>query len=192
MPAQMEPWNSLEMAKLVVGVLTPLSVVGLGWYVSRSLKRFELLQWTNQKLIEKRLAVYAEVGPIINQLFCFYMWVGRWKEISPPDVLRLKRELDERMYVYEHLFDKDVYYAFREFMGTLFDTFQGAGVDAKIKSLVKGPDGDRTNHTTYTWQTDWESKFAEPSEAASLHEVEVRHAALVSALSRSFGVRHDS
>jgi hypothetical protein len=30
-----EPWNSLEVAKLAVGLATPLAVAGLGWFVSR-------------------------------------------------------------------------------------------------------------------------------------------------------------
>lgn len=192
MPLAAETWTSLEAAKLAVGVLTPLSVAGLGWYISRSLKRLELLQWTNQKLIEKRIAIYDDVGPKINQLFCFYMWVGNWKDISPPEVLQIKRELDHRMYVYEHLFDRDVYFAFREFMGTLFDTFQGVGMDAKIKSRVKGPDGDRTSHGTCTWVSEWDRKFSDPAKAASLHEVEVSHAALIKAFARSIGVKDDS
>jgi hypothetical protein len=31
------PWNSLEIIKLFVGVLTPLIVAILGWFISRRL-----------------------------------------------------------------------------------------------------------------------------------------------------------
>ena len=52
MPPPSDPWNSLEIAKLVIAFLTPLSVALFGWFVSRRLKKLELAQWSNQKLIE--------------------------------------------------------------------------------------------------------------------------------------------
>jgi len=55
---QASPWNSLEIVKLVVATLTPIAVALLGLYLTRLAKRFEHLQWRNQRLIEKRIAVY--------------------------------------------------------------------------------------------------------------------------------------
>ncbi len=46
-PISSDPWNSLELAKVVVGILTPLSVVLLGWMISRNLKRLDLVNWRN-------------------------------------------------------------------------------------------------------------------------------------------------
>lgn len=89
------PWNSLEIVKLAAEVLTPVSVAAFGWLVSHRLKQLELVQWTNQKLIEKRLALYDTIAPLLNRLLCFYTWVGPWKDISPDDVIRAKRELDQ-------------------------------------------------------------------------------------------------
>lgn len=189
MAADAGVWNSLEAVKLVVGVLTPISVAGFGWFISRRLKRFELLQWSNQKLIEKRIAVYDLVGPQINKLYCFFMWVGTWKETSPVEVLQIKRDLDRTMHVYGHLFDHSVFSAYREFIDTLFDTFQGVGADAKIRSFLSSLDGDRTNHCAYEWQPAWEEKFASPERAPSLHEIETRHTTLLKAFAQSMGVR---
>ena len=45
----MESWPTLEIAKLAVGVLTPLSVALLGWLFSRQLKRLDPSNWSNQK-----------------------------------------------------------------------------------------------------------------------------------------------
>ena len=119
------PWNSLEIVKLVLGVLTPLSVACLGWLVARRLKRLELVQWTNQRLIEKRLALYDAVAPQLNALLCFYTWIGYWKDISPDDVIRAKRDLDRTFHIYRYLFDDDVYDAYHTYIHALFDVHTG-------------------------------------------------------------------
>ena len=67
------------------------------------------MQWTNQRLIEKRLTLYDTVAPQLNALLCFYTWIGYWKDISPDDVIRAKRELDRTFHIYRYLFDDDVY-----------------------------------------------------------------------------------
>ncbi|HHX4057055.1 MULTISPECIES: hypothetical protein [Burkholderia] len=154
------PWNSLEIVKLVLGVLTPLSVACLGWLVARRLKRLELVQWTNQRLIEKRLALYDAVAPQLNALLCFYTWIGYWKDISPDDVIRAKRELDRTFHIYRYLFDDDVYDAYHTYIHALFDVHTGPGRDARIRSLIQAPDGDRSVHGAYEWKPAWSDRFA--------------------------------
>jgi hypothetical protein len=56
------PWNSLEVTKLVVQALTPIAMAILGIYLSRLAKKFEHLQWRNQRLIEKRIARYTTIS----------------------------------------------------------------------------------------------------------------------------------
>jgi hypothetical protein len=93
------------------------------------------------------------------------------------------------MYVYGHLFDGNLLRSYREFMHTLFETFQGAGEDAKIRSLVRGPDGDRSSHTSPPWNAEWVTRFATAARAASLDEVRQRYDALIREFSASWGVR---
>lgn len=181
-------WNSLEVVKLVVGILTPISVAAFGWFISRRLKRFELSQWSNQKLIEKRIVVYDVVGPQINRLYCFFMWFGTWKETSPVEVLQFKRDMDRTVYVYGHLFEHDVLSAYGEFSDALFDTFQGVGADAKIRTHLSSVDGDRTSHCSYVWQPGWEDKFAPPERATNFLEIQKVHKELLDSFARSMGV----
>ncbi|HEY0348815.1 MAG TPA: hypothetical protein VGC60_11755 [Pyrinomonadaceae bacterium] len=65
-------WNSLEIVKLLVSGLTPIVVLIIGIWISRSLKRLEFLQWTNQKITEKRIAVFEELAPLLNDLLCYF------------------------------------------------------------------------------------------------------------------------
>jgi hypothetical protein len=184
------PWNWLELVKLAVGIMTPLSVAAFGWFISRRLKRFELLQWSNQKLIEKRIAIYDQVGPALNQLYCFYAWVGNWKETTPAEVLRLKRDLDQKMYVYGHLFDGDLASQLSRVYAHPFSRlFRVLAKMPRSDRWCAGPDGDRSNHTSHPWHAEWEDRFATSARAASLEEVQQRYDALIREFSESWGVR---
>ena len=184
----MGSWPTLEIAKLVVGVLTPLSVALLGWLFSRQLKRLDLSNWSNQKLIEKRLAIYDEIAPRLNKLLCFFTWVGYWKTVSPADAVQAKRELDRTLNIYRHVFEHEVYDAYQDFIGALFETYTGAGQDARLRALIFGPDGDRRSDCGYTWDEAWTVSFTEPGRAAGKPEVRAKYEALMAALTRSLGV----
>lgn len=184
----MGPWPTLEIAKLVVGVLTPLSVALLGWLFSRQLKRLDLSNWTNQKLIEKRLAIYDDIAPRLNKLLCFFTWVGYWKTVSPADAVQAKRELDRTLNIYRHVFEREVYDAYQDFIEELFETYTGAGQDARLRALIFGPDGDRRSDCGYTWDEAWTVSFSEPGRVAGKPEVRARYKALMATLTRSLGV----
>jgi hypothetical protein len=187
MLASGDAWNSLEVAKLIAGILTPLSVALIGWFISRRLKRLELVQWSNQKLIEKRLAIYDIIAPMLNKLLCFYTWKGSWKNISPGDVIAAKRELDQAVNVYRYLFDAEVYEAYEKYMGLLFETYTGPGSDAKIRAYIKAPDGDRTIHCTYEWDSNWVLRFSDAN-IPSKEQVRLQYHKLMQALRDSLGV----
>ena len=70
-------WTSLEVAKLAVGVLTPLAVVGLGFFLARLTRRVEAVQWANQTVMTRRVELFTQVAPKLNQLLCFAIFVGR-------------------------------------------------------------------------------------------------------------------
>ena len=183
------PWNILEIAKLTVGVLTPMSVAVLAWFLNKRMKRLDLIQWSNQKLIEKRIAVYDSVAPQLNLLLCFFTWVGYWKEISPQNAIQAKRDLDKAFNIYRHLFDVGVYDAYQAYIHLLFETFVGPGHDARLRTVAKGGDGDRKKDGLYDWKDEWDHQFAKPDKIPSKTEVRVAYGDLMSALTRALGVQ---
>ena len=90
--------------KLLFQLLTPAAVAALGYYSTRVLKRFEHFQWRNQRLIEKRIAIYDSIAPDLNDLLCYFTYVGCWKELAPPDVVALKRSIDKKIYLAAPIF----------------------------------------------------------------------------------------
>ncbi len=145
-------WNSIEIIKIVIGVLTPLVLLFLGIWVNRIAKRVENTQWANQKLIEKRIAIYDELAPLVNDLYCYYRGVGNYKKITPADVIDIKRKLDKRVYVYASLFSSEFLDIYKEFINSYFIPFGGErGEDAKLRTSIEHPvGGDRREVSAFT------------------------------------------
>lgn len=143
-------WNSLEIAKLIISILTPIIIAFLAFRFNKIIKRLDKQQWINQKIVEKRVEIYDNIVPKLNDMLCFYCYVGNWKEISPMDIIRLKRELDKEINIYAPLFSNSLVDKYNEFIHLCFKSFTGWSHDAKIKSLY----GHRQKHNT-KWDDNW-------------------------------------
>jgi hypothetical protein len=158
--ADPSPWNSLEIAKLIVAALTPFAVVLLGVWVARLTRRVEASQWANQKLIEKRIKLLEEVLPQLNEVYCYFMWIGNWKELSPADIIQHKRELDKLFFANQPFFSGDALAAYREFTQVLFKTYAGPGVDAQLRTARESRNGSRMESYPGAWMPEWSEMFA--------------------------------
>ena len=153
------PWNSLEITKLVIQVLTPLALLFLGIWVNRIAHRIEAVQWTNQKVVEKRITIYDEMAPLLNDLYCYFRWVGNWKELTPKEIIEIKRNLDKEFYIYKPLFSPDFETRYDALMRHCFLVRSGQGLDAKLRTSIKSVNGDR-KEAFPAWDDSWDKLFA--------------------------------
>ncbi|MFO7933734.1 MAG: hypothetical protein R6U78_06605 [Bacteroidales bacterium] len=130
-------WKYLVIAALILAVLALIMMVVVALRFSRIIKGMKKKQWTNQKIVEKRMDIYDRMAPRLNDIYCFYCYVGKWKEITPPDILRIKRDLDKEMNIYSRLFSDDLSEQYRSFMLLCFVSKTGWEHDEKIKSLYE-------------------------------------------------------
>ena len=149
----------LEILKLAVQALTPLAVAFIGWKVSKRLKDIEQLQWGNRKLTEKRIQIYERVSPLLNRLFCYFTYVGDWQNHSPKSIIATKRELDHEMHVNKYLLTPEVFNAYTNFIGELFDTYTGVGRDARLKTFIDSRHGDRRRSPSFKWEQGYSDCF---------------------------------
>jgi hypothetical protein len=168
-------WTSLEVVKLVLAALIPIAVIGVGYIVSRATSRLESVQWANQTVIQRRLDIFQQVAPKLNRLLCFAVFVGSWKEITPADAIRLKRETDEIMYVDRVLFSPELFDAYLVFMRTVFELYGRTDDDAPLRVAISSPLGNRRNLDW--WDKSMEREFS-TSDIPSLDEVQAAHDAL--------------
>ena len=182
--ASTDVWNSLEIAKLLVGVLTPLAVVGMGFWINGRLKKLEHFQWANQKVIEQRLVIFKELSDPLNDLLCYFTYIGKWKEMTPPDVVALKRKLDKIAYVNAPLFPDQFLKCHNRFMAVCYDTHQGWGVDARLRTLTD----HRRQAAGHDWNAAWDEHFSDSERCPKHAEILDAYKTYVSYIASALGV----
>jgi hypothetical protein len=175
-------WTSLEVVKLIISLMTPLVLAGIGVYVHRITKKFEHAQWRGQKLIEKRLSVYDDLAPLFNDLLCYFTYVGGWRDQKPADIVALKRVIDKKIYLAAPLFSSEFFKVCIEFQRLCFDAYNGLGVDAQL----------RTGHLRRKecwkgiWSDEWNGFFSNDKSEATA--IEAAYVELMEVFSREIGV----
>ncbi len=186
-------WNGMEIATLAVSALTPLTVAALGYFVARTSRRIERVQWANQTVVSRRLEIFSQVAPWLNQLLCFATFVGGWKEIEPRQAIGLKRKIDETIYANRVLFSDALFTAYREFMYAMFAMYATTEADALLRAPVVSQWGSRRN--LRWWDESMNSLFSADADADSMASVD-RIQAAYERLSRQFRadlyVTHDA
>jgi hypothetical protein len=174
-----DKWSGVAVATLIVSALTPLAVVAIGVLVARSARRVEALQQANQTVVTRRVEVFGLVAGKLNQLLCFATFVGRWKEISATDALKLKRDVDELMYANRLLFSDALFAAYQKFMACLFAMYATVDGDALIKSPISSPLGDRRRQPS--WEHGMDASFVSVEGASTVAQAHEAYAGLTEA-----------
>jgi hypothetical protein len=179
------PWNSLEVVKVVIAVLTPLLILGLGLVVNRASKRLEDAQWGNRKLIERRLDIYDSMAPKLNDLFCFFSLKGNFREVSPPAAVKRKRELDKLFFVNRFLFGEQFSAAYFRFFDLCFEHDAAVATDARLRT---DPHKQKAEFGS-GWDDSWGPLFSPTAEWSSRTEVEGAYGELMRRFADELGVR---
>lgn len=178
-------WSSLEVVKILVAVLAPL-LAGLviGLFLRAVGTRVENAQWTSRKLIERRLDVYDEMAPKVNELYCFFMLKGDFRDTTPDDAIDLKRDLDKLFHTNRFLFGDEVRTAYASFMDAMFDVNIGVNSVAQPRSSALVQQAERGE----AWKPEWAKQFAPPNRASSRAEIQAVNDALLESFAREIEV----
>lgn len=144
----------VDHAKLGVDLLGPLVAAVFGIWVLRLTKRIEQNQWRNQKLIEKRILTWDQIGPDVNDIYCYCKRIGSWKELTPKDVIARKRTADKQVHLSRPYFSDKFFRAYINFTASSFAMFQGHGANAKIRTSLWEHRNARRD-----WENNWDELF---------------------------------
>lgn len=125
-PSSSPPW---WWAAAIAPVVTALFTI-LGAWIAIS---FDRRKAVNQELIKKRIEVFDDMAPKLNEILCFIMCLGDWRALTPPVVLQRKRELDRIFHVYRPLFSDAFVARYDALMARTFKTFGGPGSPARLR-----------------------------------------------------------
>ncbi|MET4726149.1 hypothetical protein ABIF63_010255 [Bradyrhizobium japonicum] len=147
-------WSWLEIAKLAVSLTGPIVALVVGIWIKQVVDRIEQRRWETQNTIKWRLSVFERLAPKLNLLYSAFSYVGRWKELAPPDLINLKRDLDEIVFTYEFLWSKEFREKYQALMEACFELNQGPGKSAKIAANVEMYRAAHSN-----WDPRWDDMF---------------------------------
>ncbi|MGO8080493.1 hypothetical protein [Rhizobium leguminosarum] len=160
-------WNWLEVSKLTVSLAGPVVTLIVGLWIKGIVDRIEQRRWEAQNTIKWRLSVFERFAPKLNLLHNAFMYIGRWKELEPPDLITLKRDLDEIVFTYEFLWSTDFREKYKALMETCFRLNQGPGENAKIAANV---DMYRKAHSD--WDPRWDQMFVPVEQRAKRVDIQ--------------------
>jgi len=152
----MEIWSSLEIVKIIVAILSPIAVVIIGFWINRQLKNIDHSLWVNQKVIERRLMLFDEMAPSLNDVLCYFTYIGSWKDRTPDQMVNLKRKLDQIAHVNYPLFSAGFLENYNSLIDLCFETYTGWGSDAKLRTKYSR----RKNVLSTEWCESWEDCFS--------------------------------
>ncbi len=164
-------WNSLEVSKLIVGVFTPLSLLFISNQLSISdQRRSDLAQQSEktraeqiarfERVAEQRTRLWQDLGPNLNDIYAYLMYVGRWKQMKAHDIVTAKRNADRVFYSYRPFFSERFVRDYETFMNASFHMFNSMGEDAKPRTtsiyrreedtnFVSGDENSDAVHASY-------------------------------------------
>jgi hypothetical protein len=147
--------STLEIVKVVISACIPLAIFAAGAVLAREARRYEERQWVRRKKYDTRLERWQEIASPLNDLLCFFTLVGNFREITPPGAIKRKRQLDRAVYANRRIFGQSFLEAYDAFMALCFQTFVGAGQDAKIRASIARQRVERS----LTWEDSWTPLF---------------------------------
>lgn len=119
---------------LGVLALTPVVVALVGFFVTSALKRREYNFSAAERRREICKALYDDVGPQLNRIYCYITDLGDYGHYTPHDIIQAKRDADRIFYTYRTLWSEPTRQAYAAFMEVAFATHSGVGVPAKVRA----------------------------------------------------------
>ncbi|MGH3758182.1 hypothetical protein [Actinophytocola sp.] len=172
----------IDLVRTLAAVSVPIVVAVVGYQLNRRLKQLEADQWRNQELIKARLQYFGQLAPMLNDLMCYLTFIGRWKELTPPQVVAIKRDTDRLFFSVSPLFSQGAVEAYENFLGHCFETFGRWGADARIRSGFVRRREAAGNH----WRTEWQEMFTyseiDEIQESDLDEIRISYDKVLAAL----------
>ena len=71
----------------------------------------------DENLRQLRTAVYNDAAPLIREVLTYHFHVGNWKELSPAELIQIKRNLDSLVYGRDAVLSPTFANLYHNFMG---------------------------------------------------------------------------
>jgi hypothetical protein len=146
------PRTARDLFWLVLG-----AVVGFVGHVA--LQSLDATTKRNDIIIKRRMDVYDRISPEIDDIYIYIRQVGYYKDITPVDILKIKRDIDKTVYSNIPYLSANFFAKYNSFMNIAFCTYNGVGEDAKIRQRYDNYK-ESSEYIHKTWEPAWEKRFS--------------------------------
>jgi len=180
----------VELAKLIVSVFTPVTIVVVGFFVQRALAERNRIWKIGDRLADKRMETYGKIGLDLNTIYCYVEDIGGFKDETPDSIIAAKRSVDRTMFVYQAIWPEQTFKCFKEYMDSAFEPYGGgAGKDARIRAqLEEKRAAFKEKWKGKEWDPNWDRRFT--GERDQAHDRKYQE--LIKLLSKDLGLGNDS
>jgi hypothetical protein len=173
----------IEFIKLLSSFVTPVVILVLGIWAKGIATEHARRISLNDRIIEKRVQIYEAIGKDLNDIYAFLFQVGQWKELSPLDIVKKKRNIDKIMYINRPYWSDVAFDTYCAFMASAFETWTGVGEDAKIRTYTE------QFKELDQWGDDWAAYFS--AKDPDIIGIKQTYKKLMSIFSEQFGFIQD-
>ena len=158
----------------------PIAIFCGGCFFNVVLEKVKSKHQLSHSIIEKRANIYAEIQEDLNNIYSYIKRVGKWKDLTPEQIIECKRKVDQKIYSTKPYWSKEMFKSYNGFMKTCFETNRGHAQNAGIIAEI-----DKYKEKEL-WSSDFEAYFSKNDYDEG--QLDWANNKLMDALSKDFGV----
>jgi hypothetical protein len=163
-----------------VSFYSPLIITFItGFWIHRKLEKYKSKLQIDQSIIKYRTDAYFKIRGDLNTIYSYIKRVGNWKELTPKEVIALKRTVDREIFCTKPFWSKELIEQYLKFINICFETNRGHGKDAAIIGNI-----DKYNDLP-NWNNDFDDLFTDGFSEVKLDN---SYESLLNTFSKDFGV----
>jgi hypothetical protein len=101
---------------------------------------------------------YEQAAGLLNDMYVYFLYVGKWKEYTPEDIVERKRDVDKILYSSGPVFSDNLIARYNDLIAEMFQPFQGWGQDARLRTTVQHRK-QAAVEGHLTWNSAWNANF---------------------------------
>nr|VFK44010.1 MAG: hypothetical protein BECKTC1821E_GA0114239_103025 [Candidatus Kentron sp. TC] len=146
--------------KLLVSATIPALILYFGYQLNSDLETKQAERIALERVVEWRFEQFKELSALVNDMYVYYIHVGKWKEFTPLDIVEKKREVDKIIYAMGSIFSEEMKRKYNLLIGEMFSTYQGWGEDARLRTSITYR-REAARKSRIEWDTNWDKRFIE-------------------------------
>lgn len=162
----------LEIFKAIISAMSPVILVIIGFIINDAIQKSGSLlkkdEASSQQISLLKQGVYSDLGEKLNKIYIFVADFGDFRSFTPIDIIDMKRSSDRKFFMYSPYWSCQTEIRYKKFMETAFQTNNGPGVSAKVRTL-RFEKQEAYKNTGKEWNSDFDNYFTEERDN-TIHE----------------------